>query len=67
MWASASSIKSNPASLKKFYTFLHERGLVDKDDLDYLKESIKEEMPEWLATLERYDDPSIDDMGEVWG
>ena len=67
MWSSASSIKSNAASLKKFYTFLHERGLVSQDDLDSLKETIKEEMPEWLATLARYDDPSITDMGEVWG
>ena len=67
MWASAASIKSNAASLKKFYAFLHERGLVSKDDLDSLKETIKEEMPEWLATLDRYDDPSITDMGEVWG
>ncbi len=67
MWASAASVKGHAASLKKFYTFLHERGLVDEDDLAALKETIKEEMPEWLATLERYDDPSIDDMGEVWG
>ncbi len=67
MWASASSIKSNAASLKKFYTFLHERELVDKDDLDTLKETIKEEMAEWLATLARYDDPLITNMEEVWG
>jgi site-specific recombinase XerD len=67
MWASASSIKSNAASLKKFYTFLHDRGAVSQDDLDSLKETIKEEMPEWLATLARYDDPSITDMEEVWG
>ena len=67
MWSSPSSIKSNAASLKKFYTFLHERGLVSPDDLDSLKETIKEEMPEWLATLARYDNPSITDMGEVWG
>jgi hypothetical protein len=67
MWASAASIKSNAASLKKFYAFLHERGSVSRDDLDFLKETIKEEMPEWLATLARYDDPSITDMGEVWG
>ena len=67
MWASPASIKSNAASLKKFYTFLHERGQVSQEDLDSLKEIIKEEMPEWLATLGRYDDPSIDDMGEVWG
>ncbi len=67
MWASESSIRSNAASLKKFYTFLHERGMVEEDDLDLLKEEIKEEMPEWLETLERYDDLSITDMGEVWG
>ena len=67
MWASAASIKSNATSLKKFYTYLYERGLVDKEDLDSLKETIKEEMPEWLATLGRYDDPSITDMEEVWG
>jgi hypothetical protein len=67
MWASESSIKSNAASLKKFYAFLHERGAVSKDDLDSLKETIKEEMPDWLATLVRYDDPSITDMEEIWG
>jgi site-specific recombinase XerD len=67
MWASAASIKSNAASLKKFYTFLHERELVSGEDLDDLKETIKEEMPEWLATVDRYNDPSITDMGEVWG
>jgi hypothetical protein len=67
MWASAASIKSNAASLKKFYSFLHHRGLVSREDLDYLKKTIKEGMPEWLATLARYDDPSISNMGEVWG
>jgi len=67
MWASAASIKSNAASLKKFYTFLHERGLVEEEDLEALKATIKEEMPEWLATLDRYDDPSITDMEDVWG
>ena len=66
MWASKTSIKSNAASLKKFYTYLTERGLVDKE-LVSLKETIKEEMPEWLATLDRYDDPSITDMEDVWG
>ena len=67
MWSSKSSIKSNATSLKKFYTFLLEKGLIEPDDLQELKETIKEEMSEWLATLERYDDPSIEDMSEVWG
>ncbi|MBN4053147.1 recombinase [bacterium AH-315-L15] len=62
MWASQSSIKGNTTSLKKFYTFLQEKGLIDKEDLTDLKQTIKEDMPEWLATLERYDDPSIEDI-----
>jgi site-specific recombinase XerD len=66
MWASASSMKSNAASLKKFYSFLHEQGLISKEALTDLKETIKENMSEWLATLSRYDDPDIEDMEEVW-
>ncbi len=66
-WASKSSIKANATSLKKFYSFLQEIGLIDKDDLNSLKETISEEMSEWLETLERYDDPSIEDLSDVWG
>lgn len=67
MWASPASIKSNAASLKKFYAFLGEKGLIGKKALNKLNETIKEEMPEWLATLNRYNDPSMEDMGDVWG
>ena len=62
MWASQSSIKGNATSLKKFYTFLYEKGVIEKEDLNNLKETIKEGMPEWLATLDRYDDPSVEDV-----
>ena len=62
MWASQASIKNNATSLKKFYTFMNEKSLIDKNDLTGLKEIIKEEMPEWLETLERYDNPSIEDI-----
>ncbi len=62
MWANRSSIKGNAASLKKFYTFLEEKGLTDKEDLIDLKQTIKEDMPEWLETLERHDDPSMEDI-----
>jgi len=61
MWANQSSIKGNATSLKKFYTFMHEKGLIDKEDLIDLKQTIKEYMPEWLATLRRFDDQSIED------
>jgi len=67
MWSSPKQIKSNAASLKKFYTFMLEKGMIEKDDLDGLKETIKDEMPEWIATMKRYDDLSITDMDEVWG
>ena len=65
MWASRSSIKAYGASLKKFYAFLLEKGEIEKDELDDLKETIKEGMPEWLATLDRYDDPSVEDVWRI--
>lgn len=67
MWASPAHIKNNAASLKKFYTFLYEQGKIEQEELDDLKDMIKEGMPDWIATMKRYDDPSITDMGEVWG
>ncbi|WP_440895459.1 hypothetical protein ACS127_12960 [Amphibacillus sp. Q70] len=65
MWSSVSQIKENAASLKKFYTFMNEKGHVDQETLAELKTEIKDEMPEWLETMKRYDDPSIEDMDEV--
>ena len=49
MWSSRASIKSNAASLTKFYTFMREKGKVSRESLDSLKMQIKEEMPEWLG------------------
>lgn len=46
MWASESSIKQNAASLKKFYTFMYEAGRIQKEDLEELKGTIKENMGE---------------------
>jgi len=67
MWASRASIKSNAVSIQKFYTFMLEMGRVKQEDLDRLKTRIRAEMPEWLATLARYDDPDITDPEEIWG
>ena len=58
MWASQASLKSNAASLKKFYAFLLEKGLIEQEDLIELEETIKDEMPEWIEELNRSDDPS---------
>ncbi len=54
MWSSPASVRSNASSLKKFYTFMLEKGLIDKDELDELKETIKVEMPEWLEGSSSY-------------
>ncbi len=62
MWSNKTNIKGNAASLKKFYTFMSEKGLVVKNDLIDLKQTIKEDMPEWLDTLERFDNPSVEDV-----
>ncbi len=67
MWSGESSIKANAASLKKFYQFMFEEGHVSREDLDDLKDRIKEDLPEWLANSRRFDDPDIDDPAQIWG
>lgn len=67
LWASKSHIKSNATSLKKFYQFMLEKGKISQEDYDDLKETIKLDMQEWLATMDRYDNPDIEDMEDVWG
>jgi len=56
MWSNVSSVKSYGTSLKKFYTFMNERNLVSNESLSELKQLIKEEMPEWLSSMEDYGD-----------
>ena len=65
MWANETSIRSNAASLKKFYDFLKERGEVKSEAVKDMKARIKEDLPEWIATVKRYDDPSIG-VEDVW-
>ena len=65
MWANETTIKSNATSLKYFYDFMKERNEVDAEAVKEMKERIKEDLPEWIATVRRYDDPSID-AEDVW-
>ena len=58
MWSSVNQIKINVAGLKKFYTFMYENGQITEEQLDDLNETIKEEMPDWIDAMERYDNPS---------
>ena len=57
LWSSKSQIKSNATSLKKFYQFMLEKGKIREEAYEELKEAIKENMQEWLDTMDRYDDP----------
>jgi hypothetical protein len=66
MWASKAHIKSNAASITKFYTFLLGKGLVTSNDLNELKSTIKAELPEWIQALRRYDDLGNEDMDDEW-
>jgi len=66
-WSGISAINENASSLKKFYQFMLEKGEITKEEFTELKETIKEEKPEWIATMERYLDEDIEDMDEVWG
>ena len=52
MWSSRASTKETAASLKKFYKFLAEMGVMPPADYLFLLAEIKSEMPEWLENYE---------------
>ena len=66
-WTGPAAIKDHASSLKNFYQFMLQKGEINQEEFSELKETIKEEMPEWIATLKRYLDEDIEDMDEVWG
>ncbi|HHE37746.1 MAG TPA: recombinase [Candidatus Cloacimonetes bacterium] len=53
-WSSKYTIQENIASFKKFYTYLNEIGKIDDDDLEGMKEFIKDEKKFWLEEVESY-------------
>ncbi len=67
MSSSVNQIKANAASLIKFYTFMFEKGEIEQDDLDDLRETIKEEMPNWITAMNQYENSMSSDMDDVWG
>lgn len=56
MWSSCTGTKSNAASFKKFYSYMLAVNVIEQKDYDILCETIKEEMPEWLNAMRRYDE-----------
>jgi len=54
MWSTGSSVKSNAASIKKFYLCMSELGYIEKNDYNYLCDEIKECLDEWVDSVESY-------------
>ena len=52
LWANPTNVKSMAASIKKFYQFLVEQGMVENDDVQELKEEIKAGLPDWMEAAE---------------
>ena len=60
-WSSCAHIKTNAASIKKFYAYLHDKSVIAKEDYDDLCWTIKEYMPDWLVEMKRYEDLIFED------
>ncbi len=56
MWSSASAVKSNCTSLKKFYSFMLEKGHIETGQFIELKNIIKEDINAWLAIYAENDE-----------
>ena len=66
MWSSPAQVKSNAASIKKFYAcMLEEHHLIDKSEYKDLSETIKDELPNWVERSRRYDDENYS-YDEIW-
>lgn len=66
MWSTPATIKSNAASIKKFYKCMKEHGFIRNDQYEYLCLTIKEDMELWLADCEVYNDLSSESPFDIW-
>ena len=66
MWSTPSTIKSNAASIKKFYKCMMEHGFVQKEEYSALCLTVKENMEQWQEDCTIYNDPDADDPFDIW-
>jgi site-specific recombinase XerD len=59
MWSDVSQIKAYATAFKKFYTFLYEKGAISADEHEEIIMGIKEGLPDWIDTMERYMSPDF--------
>jgi len=60
-WSSCDHIKTIASSIKKFYAYLLEDGVIEQDDYDALCCTIKEYLPNWLEEMKRYEATLFED------
>ncbi|MEG0265982.1 MAG: hypothetical protein RSC93_12135 [Erysipelotrichaceae bacterium] len=51
---SSDALKSTVASIKKFYHCMFKANLIETEDYDFLTYLIKEQMEDWILTLQEY-------------
>ena len=70
MWSTPGNIKTTAARIKKFYKSMLDHGKIDKEDYSELCETIRDEMEQWQALCEQYNDPDEDNpfmpFGMFW-
>lgn len=54
MWSTGSTVKTTAASIKKFYQCMLELGHIEKDDYEFLYHDIKENIDDWVESVEAY-------------
>ncbi len=62
LWSSRNSLKETASSIKKFYQCMSEIGYVTVDDYKKLCREIKDNMDEFLAQMDAFDDGTYYDM-----
>ena len=56
MWSTPETLRSEVASIKKFYAFMYEKGLVSDEDFDEFRYMIKESIDDWCEDCQIYND-----------
>ena len=57
-WSTPGTIKTNAASIKKFYKCMRDNGLIGADAYNELARTIKENMADWQADCAEFNDPA---------
>ncbi len=62
LWASKNSLKETATSIKKFYQYMSENNYVSVEDYNEMCYFIKDNMDEFLETLEEFDNGTCYDI-----